>query len=201
MRVNSGVRQSGAFVRTLVTMLFLLLICDSSAAQDRPSKQLSQEEAKAEMCSKVECQRDVRVVIRQTDGKVFDRKFDVLSTTVQGKSIFVFTGQTIRLAADVAGSQLTNIRLATVGDTNIIEVRLSQDSDTGYMTLKVSNPFDAPLKFDLGMMPLSTPRLFKTSSCPIAPKGAAFETWPHPIFQIVLANGRFLSNTDPISCS
>jgi hypothetical protein len=50
------------------------------------------------------------------------------------------------------------------------------------------------------MMRLSSERLEKTSSCPVVPGGALFETWPYPIFQVLLANARLLEPGDKYDC-
>jgi hypothetical protein len=60
------------------------------------------------------------------------------------------------------------------------------------MLLKVTNPFSQSLKFNMGMMPLDSDKLLKTSSCPVMAGGSSFESWPEPVFQVVLGNARFI---------
>ena len=53
----------------------------------------------------------------------------------------------------------------------------------------------------MGMMPLDTDGLYKTSSCPVIAGGGAFEMWPYPIFQLVLGNARLLDAKAPMACT
>lgn len=69
-----------------------------------------------------------------------------------------------------------------------LTARFEQTTDGG-MLLELHNPFDDVfLKFDMGIMPLDGNDLRRTSSCPVAK--TSLESWPYPIFQVVLANGR-----------
>jgi hypothetical protein len=69
------------------------------------------------------------------------------------------------------------------------------------MVLTISNPYRKPLKFNMGVMRLDQERLLKTSSCPIGPGMKAFESWPYPIFQVVLGRGRLLREDDASTCT
>jgi len=68
------------------------------------------------------------------------------------------------------------------------------------MLLSVSNPFDAPLKFKMVMMPLESERFAATSSCPAVPHGSVFESWPFPIFRVLLTEGRTLGRKESLVC-
>jgi hypothetical protein len=72
-------------------------------------------------------------------------------------------------------------------------------SGTGIM-LAVNNPFSKPIRYNLGLMFLTSGRLYKTSSCPVIAKGGSYEYWPHPIFQLVVTNMHFLTEGDEMGC-
>ena len=55
------------------------------------------------------------------------------------------------------------------------------------MMLVIENPFDVAVKFNMEMMNFRG-ELYPTSSCPVSPKAAIFEMWPHPIVQLFIAN-------------
>ena len=84
-----------------------------------------------------------------------------------------------------------------------IEIQLAQDRDLGDglgMLLVVRNPFARPLRYNLSMMPLDEEEMHRTSSCPVVPRGSAFESWPFPVFVIAVANLKFLGPEGPFRC-
>ena len=189
-------------MRTLTFVSVLLFgLAQSATAQDRPSKELSQDEAKTDMCSKVQCQKNLHVTLKKRDGTIFDRTFEVMSPTIQGNSVFIFPGQTVLFTTELDGSKLKNPKLATDPNApNVIALKLEQTPD-GVMMLSVKNPYEKFLKFRMGIMPLEKPELFATTSCPAVPKGGAYESWPDPIFQIVVTSGRLLEPKDSLACT
>jgi len=72
------------------------------------------------------------------------------------------------------------------------------ETENGTM-LSVKNPFDQPIKYHINMVDYSG-NFHKTSSCPVMAGGGAFESWPHPIPQLVVSNFRFLSDGQGFSC-
>ena len=72
------------------------------------------------------------------------------------------------------------------------------ETENGTM-LSVKNPFDQPIKYHINMVDYSG-NFHKTSSCPVMAGGGAFESWPHPIPQLVVSNFRFLESEQGFSC-
>ena len=50
------------------------------------------------------------------------------------------------------------------------------------------------------IMPPDGESLFRTTSCPVAAGKDAYELWPGPAFQVVLADGRLLEQGDDMGC-
>lgn len=179
-----------------VGIVFLLL-----NAEEPASSSPEQAALEAKMCTKTKCQRNLRVTLRQKDGKSYDQTFKVFPGIVQGIGLTIVAGQTIYVEAEVSGRRLINF---TAVDTikkpeKTITAKLEQ-MDHGGMMLQVTNPFQKSLKFNMGVMPLNSNALHKTSSCPIIPGGSAYEMWPYPIFQLVLSNAHLLEPQDEIAC-
>lgn len=147
----------------------------------------------ADMCKATICQHHVHVLLKQKDGSVFDRTFDVMPGVVQPRWLAVLAGQTLYIEADKADDRLANFRVveSAAHPEKTLTVSLQQ-SDDGSMLLKVTNPFSQAIKFNMGMMPLDSESLQKTSSCPVIAGGSGFESWPQSIFQVVLAKARFI---------
>ena len=153
-----------------------------------------------EICSFAQCDYNVRVVLKEENGEVFDKTFDALPI-VRQHVVFVYGGMTVYIEANVKDGKLVDLKLvdAVESPRNTITATLLQD-EKGAMTLLTRNPFDQPLRIRMGIMPLSHGQLVKTSSCPVVPHGSAFEMWPYPIFQIVFADMRLLQEGESMAC-
>ncbi|SHF93286.1 hypothetical protein SAMN04487965_2992 [Microbulbifer donghaiensis] len=73
------------------------------------------------------------------------------------------------------------------------------ETENGTM-LSVKNPFELPIKYHINMVDYSG-NFHKTSSCPVMAGGGAFESWPHPIPQLVISNFRFLGENQAFTCT
>jgi hypothetical protein len=168
-------------------------ICVSASASQQPASDDGLSAEDREMCAQIKCQRDLRVALKDKDGKPYDRTFAAFPAIVDRGTITIVAGQQLYIEADIAGDRLVN--LVAVDQmrqpSKTVTARFSQAKD-GMMLLELRNPFDRPLKFNIGMMPLDKEELYKTSSCPVMAGKMLFESWPYPIFQLVLANPRLL---------
>jgi hypothetical protein len=187
----------------ITIVLWVLGLSAAAHATEEPVRaDTADEDARREMCQQTACQHNVRIVLKQRDGSTFDRTFDVLPGAVQPFGLVVLAGQSLKVEADLEGDRLTHLRLVeqVAHPEKTLVVELEQLASGGMM-LTVNNPFKRMLKFDMGMMPLDKEDLFKTSSCPVMAAGSGFESWPYPIFQIVLGNGRLIDAKEgQISC-
>ncbi len=80
--------------------------------------------------------------------------------------------------------QLNRIRLAALASApgpDIITFQIYVNSDKQQVLLKVHNPYDAPLKYALGMIVPGESTVRETSSCPVLPGAVASE---HQYLQI-----------------
>ncbi len=188
-------------MRKASLQLSLLVASSLSHAQEHPATQQEQAALEQNMCAETKCQRNLRVVLKQKDGATYDKTFAVFPATVQGFGVAVVAGQTLYIEADIVGDKLTNYRsVDAVTDPNItITAKLEQMKDGGMM-LSLHNPFNKAIKFNMGIMPLDSDGLYKTSSCPVIAGGGSYETWPYPIFQLVLGNGRLMEPSDTMAC-
>lgn len=185
----------------LVVATAALLGTTPLVAQARGSaEQLSNDVA--EMCARTKCQINVHVVMRDKNGAVFDRTYAAFPPVVQPIGITVVAGQTVYIEADVVDGKLANLvavdKVSNPGKT--ITATLEQIDGKG-MILTTSNPFQQSLKWDMAVMPLDRENVFKTSSCPIWPGTKTLESWPSPIFLILLTRGRLLEKSDSLICS
>jgi hypothetical protein len=151
---------------------------------------------KGDMCKHTLCQHDLRVTLKTKDGGTYDHTFDVFPGTVQPFGLAIVAGQTVNLEADVTGDTVSNFRVVdkVTHPAKTLTAHLEQGAK-GEMVLSLSNPFDRPLKFDMGIMPLDNPQVLPTSSCPVKAGMKSFEMWPDALFQVVLTKPRFVGTT------
>lgn len=170
--------------------LVVTFSCGMSFCQTPPQdSDLSQAQIAEMMCAQTKCQRNLHVTLTQKDGSIYDHTFPTFPAVVQPIGILVVAGQTVFVEAEISNGKLVNLQAvdSVVHPEKTIVVKLEQTEDRGMM-LTTTNPFDETLKFDMGITPIESDDLYKTSSCPVL-KGS-YETWPYPIFQVLLGNGR-----------
>lgn len=190
-------------IRSLVaSSLALLAGCAASPTSGyKTVPQQDVQRVEQEMCEKVACVYDARIVLKKKDGSIFDKSFHTLPV-VQPEGVAVYAGQTVLFEAEAQGDGLANFRLVT-SNTNpekTLSATLEQ-SDKGSMMLTLKNPFKRSIKVSMGIMPLDSDKLLKTSSCPVVASGGSFEMWPYPLFQVWLGNMRFLKEGEGMTCS
>jgi hypothetical protein len=180
--------------RSLATVFVLAMV--GSFASAARAESTNDAATTSEMCRKTICQHDIRVTLKTKDGGTYDKTFDVMPGVVQPFGLAILAGQTVNIEADVTGDTLSNFRVvaSNTHPEKTLTVRFEQ-SPNGQMILALGNPFDRPLKFNMGIMPLDRPELMKTSSCPVKDHGQSYEMWPGALFQVVLTKPRFVGST------
>jgi hypothetical protein len=171
----------------------LSLVTSAHAGETTTADDLKREALKRDVCKYTVCQHNLRVTLKKKDGSIYDQTFSVFPGAAQSFGIAIVAGQALHVEVDIDGDTLTNFRVVdpVSHPERTLSVKLEQ-SDDGSMLLTVTNPFKRLLKFNMGIMPLDKPDLFKTSSCPVVAGGSSFESWPEPIFQVVLAKAHFI---------
>ena len=110
--------------------------------------------------------------------------------------ITIFPGEEIFIEVDVDGDRITNPRAVRKVQNPSMTLTLkfwqeAKKKDSFLHGHKSLNP--RLVKFNLGMMLVTDERLLKTTSCPVPAKLKLSEHWPHPIFQLVVANIQLLT--------
>lgn len=186
----------------LAGLLMAAALSRASIVQAESGQTGVSEAAVDDMCRMQACQHDLHVSLRNRDGSVYEQSFPVFPAVVQPYGIVVVAGQTVHVEAEVSQGALVNLVAvdSVAHPDRTITASLVQDGQGG-MLLKVESPFKGSLKFSMEIMPLDRPHLFSTSSCPIAGGTANFESWPYPIFQVVLGAGRVTEGNASAACT
>lgn len=150
------------------------------------------------------CRENVRVVLRRDDETTFDRTFAIFPPALTEGVLSLLPGETVQVEAERQGESLVLSKVVASPEhpERTLTFRFAQLPRKTGMILIVESPFDEPLKFDLGMMPLDgdPAGIVKTSSCPVVPRIQSLESWPHPIFQLFAARFRFVASGTAPRC-
>ncbi len=193
----------------IIMFVFALAGCASINETPKGLEQTNQKQSRPDSfidyCNEAPCRRNVIIHLMQKDGTIFEYESKLDPPVIQPSFISIYAGETIFIEADEG--EHSPINLIHVSEntkpekTIVYKFEQRADMGNGYdMVLTVHNPFSKPLRYNMGIMPLESDRLYKTSSCPVMAKGDCFEHWPFPIFQIAVANMRFLEKGDDFSC-
>jgi hypothetical protein len=183
-------------VRSLVIVIafsLLSLATNVQAGDSTPPDDLTREKMKQDMCTYTVCQHNLHVTLKKKDGSIYDQTFSLFPGAAQSFGIAIVAGQVLHVEVDIDGDILTDFRVVDIvaHPEKTLFVKLEQSPD-GSMLLTITNPFKRMLKFSMGIMPLDKPNLLQTSSCPVVGGGSSFESWPEPIFQVILAKAHFV---------
>ena len=195
-------------VRILAVMFFMgaLTACatTSSGTAGQPEAAPSIDEFKRLCASELRgCRGPHTIRLLKEDGSIHEVSFDIGVPIVQGDDLVtVLPGETVYLEAEVDGDRVIRLRSVPeiVHPETTITISLSQSDGETDMFLVAKNPFPRALKYRMGMERLDHDGLLSTSSCPVVGGGGAYETWPHPIFQIVITDFRFLEEGAGFVC-
>lgn len=184
----------------LSCMIFSQLVFADDGKPESAKPESEQEKLDREICENTKCQKNVRIKLTEKNGKTYDRTFKVLPGVIQDFGITVYAGQTVFIEAEVKDGKLVDLKAvdSIVKTENTITIKFEQ-IEKGGMMLSIQSPFKETIKFNMGIMPMDTDRLLKTSSCPVM--RGSYEMWQEPIFQIVLANPRILEDSDSSVCT
>jgi hypothetical protein len=153
-----------------------------------------------EYCKTHECRKNLKVRLKKEDGSLFKMDMKLVQPIVQGGMVSIFPGETIYLSFDPGKKGPENLRSVSSADhsTNTLTFKFSQEDKLANgcgMMLHAHNPTKRYIKYDLGMQLIDSEVLYKTSSCPLIPELSGYESWPHPIFQLVMTNFRWVDKS------
>jgi len=113
---------------------------------------------------------------------------------VAGNDVYLFAGEHFGINVTITDNQITGIVYQSDPDKSDVDLKFWQEkSSAGPMMMLVThNKLKGRLLFDALMTIPEKQGTFKTSIIPIEPGLSNYESWPHPIVQLVLRNFRFV---------
>ena len=126
------------------------------------------------------------------DERYYQENFDKVPYVAEN-SVYLFAGETFGVNITIIDNQLSGITYQRDPAKADVEFAFTQEkSQNGWMMLLVlRNKLKRRLSFDALMTLPEKKEIYKTSVLPVEPNLSNFESWPHPIVQLVLRNFRF----------
>jgi hypothetical protein len=187
----------------LVSALFIFG-CQSTEKETPPKKVVIANEKISldEYCKLNVCRKNKHVKFK-TDNGLIDETLPLYWPAAQGNQISILPGDELLIEAEVLeGDLIGNFKQVTEiqHPEKTIKFSLTQmDSSTGMM-LFVKNPFPFNIKYHLNMIDFSG-NPHQTSSCPVISQMSVYESWPHPIPELMLTNMHIQKDGDSMLCA
>jgi hypothetical protein len=124
--------------------------------------------------------------------RYYEQNFDRIPYVAENE-VYLFAGETFGINVTVTDDRLSQIAYQRDPTKADVEFKFTQEkSPDGFMMLLVTrNKLKRRLFFDAMMTVPGEKEIYKTSVLPAEPNLSNFESWPHPIVQLVLSNFRF----------
>lgn len=120
------------------------------------------------------------------------QKFDRIPYVVRN-DVYLFVGDAFGLNVTVTEDERSHIAYVRSPAKADVELRFTQEKSQNrwMMMLVIRNKLKRRLNLDALMTVPGKEQIFMTNVLPIEPNLSSFESWHHPIVQLVLRNFRF----------
>lgn len=124
--------------------------------------------------------------------RYYEEHFDKIPYVI-GSNVYLFAGENFGINATITDNQISRITYQRDPAKSDVGFTFTQEkSPSGpVMMLVTRNRLKRRLFFDALMTVPEKKEIYKTSVLPVEPNLSNFESWPHPIVQLVLRNFRF----------
>jgi hypothetical protein len=158
----------------------------------------------AQLCQSQPCRHDVDFTVRRTDGSERHVHEALFPPAVQSGVVTILPGETVEMVAEFHEGKFAGWRAPRSDDgpsAHRISVNLQQNRDDAGFMATVENHGPSLLKFQMGLHRLDgadDPEY--TSSCPVGPGQTSFESWPYPLFQILITGVAVIEPSHQVAC-
>lgn len=186
---------------SLAILSMSLLVACKSTEPVKVVEEATNEVTLEEFCKSNECRKNKHVKFK-TDNGVIDQVLPLYWPATQKNKISILPGDKLLIEAEVInGNSLGNFKLVNEikNPDKTLQFSFTQRDSSIGMMLSVKNPFSFNIKYHLNMIDFSG-KPHQTSSCPVRAEISVFESWPHPIPELILTDMHFLQENDVITC-
>jgi hypothetical protein len=124
----------------------------------------------------------------------YEERFDRKIPYVFEKAVYLFHGESFGIKVSTSGDQVTSIyyeKDLSKADVTFEFKQMERKRNSVLTLLVIENKLPRRLYLDALMTVPNRKGVFKTSILPVEAKLQNYESWPHPIVQLVLRNFRF----------
>ena len=191
------------YLKILLASIFLLLGCKSTTKQTVTNNAVdSQKEITLEAFCKTNPCRQNKHIKFNTDNGIVEQVLPLYWPAAQGNKISILPGDELFIEAELLdGGGIGNFKQVSkiVNPKKTIKFSFTQmDSSVGMM-LSVKNPFPFHIKYHINMIDFSG-KPHQTSSCPVRANISVFESWPHPVPELMLTDMHKQKDGDSMAC-
>jgi hypothetical protein len=138
----------------------------------------------------------VKLRLHVDNDRFYEETFDHVPY-VADNDVYLFAGEAFGIDVTVTEGEISHIAYERDWAKVDVELRFTQEkSKNGWMMmLVIRNKMKRRLYLDAVMTLPGKDGLFTTNVLPVEPNLSDFESWPHPIVQLVLRNFRFSEKT------
>ncbi len=136
--------------------------------------------------------------IRVDKGQYYEERYERKIPYVAANDVYLFCGESFGLKLGITDGEVVSVTYQKEKTGADVEVEFKQEDgkDGEPMTMLVlKSNVKRALFIDALMTVPERKGIFKTSILPLQPGRMGFESWPHPIVQLVLRNLRFTQTT------
>ena len=124
------------------------------------------------------------------DERYYEQSFDRIPY-VSGNDVYLFAGETFGINVTATENEISHIAYERNPAKADVELRFTQEKSQNGWMLVIRNKLKRRLYLDAVMTRPGSDEIFTTNVLPVEPNLSDFESWPHPIVQLVLRNFRF----------
>jgi hypothetical protein len=130
--------------------------------------------------------------LRTDKGHYYQEHFDKVPYVAENE-VYLFAGESFGINVSTSRDEISLVTYQRDVGKSDVEFNFTQESKGGktMMLLTIRNKLKRRLYLDALMTVPGEKETYKTSILPIEPGLSDFESWPHPIVQLVLRNFRF----------
>jgi hypothetical protein len=129
----------------------------------------------------------------------YEEEFDREIPYVHDNDVYLFSGDSFGLKVAITNGVISTVTFQKSPADADVEVKFSQDTESGaspMMLLVIRSHIKQTLYLDALMTIPDKKGVYRTNILPIQPGLTGYESWPHPIVQLVLTHLR-LSKEPP----
>jgi hypothetical protein len=133
-----------------------------------------------------------KLKIHVDDERYYEQSFDRIPY-VADNDVYLFAGEAFGVNVTVTENEISHVAYERNPAKADVELRFTQEkSQNGWMMmLVIRNKLKRRLYLDALMTRPGSDEILTTNVLPIEPNLSDFESWPHPIVQLVLRDFRF----------